>query len=146
MQCDSDPGTPPTTAHRRLVMPPLRNPLPRHKALKPGDQKSLQSAALYIEAYAIWQRKAMVEGIDSLLLERPIPMGASLSKYWVMKKGCALLRLNLVHGDFVWCLEGECTNSNVDYDTMFDNLKHLRSVEYPPPTTQKWISTKHGKH
>jgi hypothetical protein len=55
-----------------------------------------------------------------------------LSIDMLRKNGCAILRFTLVYGDLVQWFEGECTNINVDYGTMSNNLEDLRTVEMPP--------------
>jgi hypothetical protein len=69
--------------------------------------------------------------IQSLLLERPAPTGTPLSINRVRKNGCALLRFDFIYGDLVRWLEGEYTNCNVVYDTMFDNLDDLWTTQMP---------------
>jgi hypothetical protein len=65
------------------------------------------------------------------LLERPVSTSAPLSIDRVQKNGCALLCFDFVYGDLVLWLEGEYTNFNFDYDTMFDNLNDLRTTHMP---------------
>jgi hypothetical protein len=47
----------------------------------------------------------------------------------VRKNGHSLLCFKLVYGDLIRWLEGEHTNSNVNYETMFDNLYDLHTGE-----------------
>jgi hypothetical protein len=48
------------------------------------------------------------------------------------KHGCTLLHFSYVYDDFIWWLEGECTDSTVVYDTLFNNLEDLYTFEMPP--------------
>jgi hypothetical protein len=96
-----------------------------------NEHMMTRSASLFFEAYAIWRSQALREEIQSLLLEQPALTGAPLSINRVRKYGCALLRFDFIYGDLVRWLEGEYTNCNVDYDTIFKNLDDLRTTNMP---------------
>jgi hypothetical protein len=50
----------------------------------------------------------------------------------VRNNGCALIHFDFIYGDLVCWLGGEYTTSNIDYDTVFDNLNNLHIVQMPP--------------
>jgi hypothetical protein len=100
--------------------------------LTPDEQVSLRLAVLPFDAYAIWRAQALREEKQSLLLELPTPTSAPLSINLVRKNGCALLCFDFIYCDLVRWLEGEYTNCNVDYGTMFNNLNDLRTTKMPP--------------
>jgi hypothetical protein len=104
--------------------------------LTPTERVLLRSSSLPFDAYAIWRNQALRKETKSLPLERPAPIGTPFSIDRVRKNGCTLLRFDFIYGNLVRWLEGEYTNFNIDYDTMFDNLDNLRTTQILPRLPQ----------